>query len=62
MKLTITKRIRLTSEMDNQIIELAESTGFKKEDLIRHLINRSLMQLRSDCGGDFSKLEFSLKR
>ena len=64
MKKNITKTIKLTSEMDLEIKEVSEATGFKETDLIRHLLNRSLEQLKADKtkAGGYDKLEITLRR
>lgn len=64
MKLNITKTIKLTSEMESELKEISEDTGFKQTDLIRHLLNRSLEQLKSDKirAGGYDKLEITLRK
>ena len=61
MKKNIIETIRLTSEMKQEIQKIAEVTGFKQSDLIRFLLNSSIVQIRSDCNGDYSKLNFGLR-
>ena len=64
MKKNITKSIKLTSEMDLEIKEISEATGFRETDLIRHLLNRSLEQLKSDKinAGGYDQLEITLRK
>ena len=64
MKKNITKTIKITSEMDTEVKEISEATGFKVTDLIRHLLNRSLEQLRADKlkAGGYDKLEITLRK
>ena len=65
MKKNITKTIKITSEMNTEIKEISEATGFNVTDLIRHLLNRSLEQLKSDkinAGGSYDKLEITLRK
>ena len=61
MKKNIIQTIKITSEMKSEIKKISEITGFKQVDLIRFLINRSLMQLKVDCKGDYKLLEFTLR-
>jgi len=64
MKKNIVKSLKLTSEMDMEIKEVSEATGFKETDLIRFLLNRSLEQLKSDKqkAGGYDKLEITLRK
>lgn len=57
------KPIRITESTNNLIIEACEKLGFKKADLIRFLLNRSLKQLKSDSvkAGGYENLDFSLR-
>lgn len=61
MKKNCIESIRLTSEMKAEIIKLSQATGFKQSDLIRYLLNTSIMKIKSDCKGDYTKLEFTLR-
>jgi antitoxin component of RelBE/YafQ-DinJ toxin-antitoxin module len=61
MKKNVVETIRITSEQKKEIKDISEVTGFKQTDLIRFLLNRALIQIRADCKGDYSKLEFTLK-
>jgi len=64
MKLTRPTKIRITQEMEKELNEISDILGFKKTDLIRFLLNRSLEQLKADKieAGGYDKLEFTLKR
>lgn len=50
--------------MEKELNEISDILGFKKTDLIRFLLNRSLEQLKADKieAGGYDKLEFTLKR
>lgn len=60
----VIKSIKLTTEMNLEIKEVSEATGFKETDLIRHLLNRSLEQLKADKtkAGGYDKLEITLRK
>jgi len=60
----IIKTLRIDGDMDKLLNEATEQLGFKKPDLIRFLLNRSLQQLKSDSirAGGFDKLEFTLRK
>ncbi len=64
MKKPITKTIKFTTEMDKEIKEISEATGFRETDLIRHLLNRSLEQFKADKlkAGGYDKLEITLRK
>lgn len=63
MKLNYTIRIRITTEMKEDIKKISEQLGFKESDLLRFLINRSITQLKTDSinAGGLDKLEFTLR-
>lgn len=63
MKLNKIIMVRISSEMDSDIKSIADSLGFKKIDLIRLLLSRSLKQLRADAikVNGLQNLEFSLR-
>ena len=64
MKKNITKTIKITSEMNTEIKEISEATGFNVTDLIRHLLNRSLEQLKEDKirAKGYGNLEITLRK
>jgi hypothetical protein len=63
MKLNKIIKIRISSEMDLNINHIAETLGFKKVDLLRLLLSRSLKQLKADAikVNGIQNLEFSLR-
>lgn len=48
MKKNIIKTIKITSEMNEEIVELAEETGLKQTDIIRQLISRGIFEVREE--------------
>ena len=61
MKKNINQQLRITSDMKEEIQKIAQATSIKETDVLRLLINRSIVQLRADCSGDYSKLDFALR-
>ena len=59
-----TTQLRITSEMKKEIKEISKATGFKEVDLVTHLLNRSLEQLKSDKieAGGYERLEFTIRK
>lgn len=57
------KSFRVSKEMFALIQEATQQLGFKQTDLIRFLLNRSLMQLKADSiqAKGYDKLSFTLK-
>lgn len=56
-------KVRISTEMDNELTRVSEEIGFTKINLIRLLISRSLKQLRADAAkvNGLQNLEFSLR-
>ena len=55
--------IRLTEDMEQIIDNLSGSIGIKKSVIMRMLLNRALIQLRTDAlrAGGYDKLEMNIR-
>jgi hypothetical protein len=58
------KTLRISSETNSLLNEAAAKLDFKKPDLIRFLLNRSLQQLKSDSirAGGYDQLQITLRQ
>lgn len=57
------KSLRLAGEVDDFIKEMSEELCFSKNDCLRLLLNRSILQMKYDLKkfGGFSNLTFEIK-
>lgn len=60
----ILKSIRISEQMNKMIEEACKELGLKKQDLVRFLLNRALMQLNNDArdAGGYDNLEITLRK
>ena len=59
----IIKSFRISKEVNDLLNEAYKELGFKKTDIVKFLLHRSLMQLKSDSiqAGGYDKLSITLK-
>lgn len=56
-------KLRISKSMDDELTDAAMQLGFRKTDIIRFLLNRSLKHLREDVqkAGGYDNLTFSIR-
>jgi len=60
----VLKSMRISAEMNEILVEVAEELCIKKVDIVRLLLNRALMQLKYDSlrAGGYKNLDFAIKK
>ncbi len=60
----VLNKIRIRADLNDILVEISQVLDISKTDILKLLLNRSLLQLKSDSvrSGGYQNLDFSIKK